>query len=300
MKRKKLNNENLRALLILDSHTTRLQKELWIILKELNVDVLTIPSHTSNETQPLDRVPNAQFKRLLQQVRTFPRKNNMKKELKKFVVEVCDAICGALLPKNIKAGFEKAHVMNEENNVNKLKEDINKYLNELSPVILDSNIKLRFSKRFSISSKILTSDEMLQEFEDNERKKYTSAFEINSNDEQNEYIDEYENEIYGFLDESVFVKEVEECSDEDEENNLNLKKIDEKHKRLRKPSKMFEDWEFTIENMDCSDSDSEMGSTSMKKNLKKEVVKKRKLLKDDDYFENSRNAEKLNGEDDSF
>jgi hypothetical protein len=296
MKRKKLNNENLRALLILDSHTTRLQKELWKTLRELKVDVLTIPAHTSNETQPLDRVPNAQIKRLLQDVRTFPKKTKMKTDLKKFVTEICDSIAGALLPKNVKAGFEKAHVINEENNVNNLKEKIMKYLEELSPIILDSIPKLRFSKRFSISSKVLTSEAMLQEFEENERKKHSSSFEISETNEQSEEIDEEENEIYGFLDQSVFIKEVgEDYSDEEEENDLTLQKMNEKNKRKRKPSKMFEDWEYATENMDYSDLDSELSNKSINNRKNKKLGKKRKLLRDDDYVDISRDIEKLEG-----
>jgi hypothetical protein len=52
-----------RALLLLDGHSTRLQKGIWEQMKENNVDVLCIPAHTSNFTQPLDQTVNAQFKR---------------------------------------------------------------------------------------------------------------------------------------------------------------------------------------------------------------------------------------------
>jgi hypothetical protein len=62
-KRKKSLLKEKRALLIIDGHSTRLQKELWDAAKESSVDVLCIPAHTSNSTQPLDQTVNAQFKR---------------------------------------------------------------------------------------------------------------------------------------------------------------------------------------------------------------------------------------------
>lgn len=94
-----------RALLLLDGHSTRLQREIWVELNKKNIDVLCIPAHTSNFTQSLDLCVNGQFKRLLGNVRGFPKKNEMEKKLKIFVGQVCDSIYDALKPKIVRKGF---------------------------------------------------------------------------------------------------------------------------------------------------------------------------------------------------
>jgi hypothetical protein len=96
--------KNKKALLLLDGHTSRYQRDLWETMKENNVDVLCLPSHTSNITQPLDLCVNANFKRALHTVQNFPKKHEMKDKLKSFVSSVCDKMYEALKPKIIRKG----------------------------------------------------------------------------------------------------------------------------------------------------------------------------------------------------
>jgi hypothetical protein len=90
---------------LIDGHATRLQKEIWEKMKEYEVDVLCIPSHTSNITQSLDLCVNAQFKRLLHSVGAFPKKTEMQKKLKDFVSSVCDKMYACLEPHFVRKGI---------------------------------------------------------------------------------------------------------------------------------------------------------------------------------------------------
>jgi hypothetical protein len=56
---------NARSLLILDSHPSRRNPQLWRECAENRIDVPTIPAHCSHLLQPLDRGVNAAYKRKL-------------------------------------------------------------------------------------------------------------------------------------------------------------------------------------------------------------------------------------------
>lgn len=127
-KRRKLGKPLEPALLILDGHSTRLQYELWDELSEANVDVLVIPSHTSNMLQPLDLCVNARFKQCLLNNKSFPNKTEMKNKLIPFIRSVTDNIHEALSPEAIRKGFYEAHILNKENDFEKLKVSINEFI----------------------------------------------------------------------------------------------------------------------------------------------------------------------------
>ncbi|KAA6374769.1 MAG: hypothetical protein EZS28_029705 [Streblomastix strix] len=63
--KKESNEVELRSLLIIDGHGSRIQPELWRIAYSQGIDVLTIPSHSSTVVQPLDCGTNATFKQKL-------------------------------------------------------------------------------------------------------------------------------------------------------------------------------------------------------------------------------------------
>jgi hypothetical protein len=129
MKRDKLQNQQARALLILDGHPTRDQFQLWKELNEDNIDVLVIPAHTSNILQPLDRVVNGNFKISLQQMRSF-KKKEISKNLNQFLREVSTCIYTALNPAAVRKGFHLARACNENNDLLELENEINKYVIE--------------------------------------------------------------------------------------------------------------------------------------------------------------------------
>jgi hypothetical protein len=115
MKRSKVQKKN--ALLIIDGHSTRLQRKIWEDLHALDIDVICIPAHTSNITQSLDQVVNAQFKRRLQDVKGFPKKKDMEEKLEDFVSSVCDKIAGSLKVETIRSGLLCIYVYNMINNL---------------------------------------------------------------------------------------------------------------------------------------------------------------------------------------
>ena len=63
-KRRFLNCETEMALLVLDSHSSRLTSEVWRECAAQNIIAVTIPSHTSHFLQPLDCGPNGTMKKV--------------------------------------------------------------------------------------------------------------------------------------------------------------------------------------------------------------------------------------------
>jgi hypothetical protein len=114
LKRVLLKKPEERALLILDGHTTRMNLNLWQKFHDEKVDVLILPSHTSNILQPLDLCVNGYFKGLLKDVVPFPTKTQMKEKLVIFVREITDRIHDCLSSSAIRKGFWKAKIINEE------------------------------------------------------------------------------------------------------------------------------------------------------------------------------------------
>jgi hypothetical protein len=131
-KRKKLKNENQRALLILDGHSTRQQVEIWEEMKKQNIDAVIIPSHSSNLTQPLDQTVNGNFKRLLEKIPSLPKKKKeIEENLPQFIANVNDCAQACLSPRCVREGFEKALVVTKDNKIGTLKEKTDEYLKQL-------------------------------------------------------------------------------------------------------------------------------------------------------------------------
>ena len=63
-KRKFLNYQTEKALLVLDSHSSRFNSQVWKDCAANNIIALTIPSHTSHFLQPLDCGPNGVMKKV--------------------------------------------------------------------------------------------------------------------------------------------------------------------------------------------------------------------------------------------
>jgi hypothetical protein len=123
----KLNKPLARALLIIDGHPTRLQLDLWKDLNTFNVDVLIIPSHTSNYLQPLDLCANGYFKACLEKSKSF-RKNEIKEKINEFLQEITNCAHKALSPDSIIKGFRLAYLCNEQHDIGLLEENMNKFI----------------------------------------------------------------------------------------------------------------------------------------------------------------------------
>lgn len=64
-RRKKLTGPHRRGLFIVDGHSSRMNPELWKAFADADIDLVTLPAHTSHITQPLDLCVFARFKRFL-------------------------------------------------------------------------------------------------------------------------------------------------------------------------------------------------------------------------------------------
>jgi hypothetical protein len=138
-----LKKENQRALLILDGHSTRNQFEIWRQLQQKNIDVLILPSHSSNFTQPLDVCVNAGFKQQLSKLENYPGKNKTKENINLFMRQVRDCIHLALNLESIKTFFIRALILDKQNNLQTLENQIQSLL-QTFPVVCPIHLTVYF------------------------------------------------------------------------------------------------------------------------------------------------------------
>ncbi|KAK2940912.1 hypothetical protein BLNAU_24178 [Blattamonas nauphoetae] len=105
-RRERLQNQNSRALLIFDGHSSRMDRKLWEELGGHGIDSLCLPSNTSSLTQPLDHAPNASFKAALDQVVGMPKKSRRSAEFVDWVIQIQSAARKALSWNLISSAFK--------------------------------------------------------------------------------------------------------------------------------------------------------------------------------------------------
>ncbi|KAK2954762.1 hypothetical protein BLNAU_10247 [Blattamonas nauphoetae] len=96
-----------RALLIIDGHSSRHNLDLMDWLAERGVDVIILPSHSSEFLQPLDQLPNKKWKEGLCGV-TFPSRRKDERGRDHFLDRVFAAIDSAMNSECIRNGFKMA------------------------------------------------------------------------------------------------------------------------------------------------------------------------------------------------
>jgi hypothetical protein len=95
---------NSRSLLFLDSHASRINKNLMTILKNNRIDVVTFLSHSSHLCQPLDLGVNGIFKKKIAQILKVETENPM--ILKNQIMDIVQTASHcALSPPSIKSCF---------------------------------------------------------------------------------------------------------------------------------------------------------------------------------------------------
>ncbi|KAK2963029.1 hypothetical protein BLNAU_2052 [Blattamonas nauphoetae] len=102
-----------RALIILDGHNSRSQPELMAWLAARNVDVIVLPSHTSEFLQPLDQVVNKEWKRALKAV-SLPKNKRDQTQLNTFMNQIDIAVTKALQADYIRKGLRNTGQSFEE------------------------------------------------------------------------------------------------------------------------------------------------------------------------------------------
>ena len=107
LERKRGISQDRRHLLILDGHNSHVTLEVVQKCREVGLDLLTLPSHTSHRLQPLDVGVFAPFKRYFKRYRDAWSVNNKGKGASKqtLAMWVSKALERALTTENITAGF---------------------------------------------------------------------------------------------------------------------------------------------------------------------------------------------------
>jgi hypothetical protein len=106
-----LGNQKAPDLLVVDGHSSRLNRGLWLECAEKNIDVMVLPSHTSHILQPLDLSSNGVFKRALEKAPPFPARRQLESQIGHFLLQLRNAIYQALSPSTIIKGFEEAAII---------------------------------------------------------------------------------------------------------------------------------------------------------------------------------------------
>ncbi|KAK2959213.1 hypothetical protein BLNAU_5771 [Blattamonas nauphoetae] len=94
------------ALIILDGHVSRSQPELMSWLRDHHIDVIILPSHTSEFLPPLDQVVNKEWERALKFV-SLPKDKRDETQLDDFMNKIDDVVTKALQADFIRKGFMK-------------------------------------------------------------------------------------------------------------------------------------------------------------------------------------------------
>ena len=149
-----------RALLILDSHSSRQCAKALSALSDADIDVVTIPSHSSHIVQPLDLLVNGQYKKALAANIDVQEDATSEERLEAFVRGALYAMTEALLPRLVKQSFALAGVwpLNEEQGVK------SKYVTK----VVDSKKKRKRTCRISIDNRLITRGSLIERLEDRE------------------------------------------------------------------------------------------------------------------------------------
>lgn len=102
--------EGSRVLLLLDSHSSRLQPFLWKFVSTFNIDVITFPAHTSHLLQPLDKTVNGALKQSLRSIMATPESTEVKLVREALVSALPTSLSTALHPDVIISGFKKSGI----------------------------------------------------------------------------------------------------------------------------------------------------------------------------------------------
>lgn len=141
-----------RALLLVDSHSSRAAPETLQMLHDNNVDVLTIPSHTSHLLQPLDRGVNSTFKRALDALPSSTCGMTLAERRKEMIVKMVSGTYSAMSPTVITGAFREAGVI-----------PLSSTIVEQLPQVATPPVKKKCRKALRIDGRVLTSTDFIEE-----------------------------------------------------------------------------------------------------------------------------------------
>ncbi|KAH7819822.1 putative DDE superfamily endonuclease [Monocercomonoides exilis] len=115
-RRKLLDMNEDRCLLLLDSHPSRAQPDLWQNFAYKSIDVVSFIPHSTHLTQPLDRGVFAVLKRYFNSNCVVPSSSSIALRRKAVANALPQALQTALLPSTIHSAFEKSAVLSGQSN----------------------------------------------------------------------------------------------------------------------------------------------------------------------------------------
>ena len=153
--------ENERVLLVLDGHSSRSNDKLMERLKAHRIDVLVLPAHSSHILQPLDLTVNGEFKKALTRKRHDMSFENRPKLRQSLLKSTKFALHMALFEDTVMSGFARSGI----EPLSPGPVDKNPCTPAALPATNSTEVKENkaetSTKRFSISNKLLTSDEAI-------------------------------------------------------------------------------------------------------------------------------------------
>jgi hypothetical protein len=99
-----LGNKEAPIVVFCDGHSSRFSTRIWKLMKENNIILICIPSHSSHLLQVLDLYPNQEIKKNIQTIKNIKNTSNDKDKLQ-FLLDIENAVSASLKKSVIKEGF---------------------------------------------------------------------------------------------------------------------------------------------------------------------------------------------------
>ncbi|KAH7821250.1 uncharacterized protein MONOS_15700 [Monocercomonoides exilis] len=161
------------CLLLLDTHSSRAQPDLWMKFADSSIDVITFVPHTTHIAQPLDRGVFAVFKKTINANYEAPSSSSSVVLRREALADVLpQALQTSLLPSTIKSSFAKSGVLSHQ------------WHEVLAKLPKEPSVTLKKrTKRFDYFGKFITDKEFLIEWKKEKDDRKESKNEEKENEE---------------------------------------------------------------------------------------------------------------------
>ncbi|KAH7828516.1 putative DDE superfamily endonuclease [Monocercomonoides exilis] len=154
------NKDEERCLLLLDSHPSRAQPDIWQKFADASIDVVTYIPHSTHLTQLLDRGVFAVLKKCFNTKYVVPSSSSVSLRRKAIADALPQALQTALLPETIVSSFVKSGVLS-----NQWHAVLSTFPDEPSVTLKKKN------RRFDFHGKIITDQDFLDEWRNQKKMK---------------------------------------------------------------------------------------------------------------------------------
>ncbi|KAH7830604.1 putative DDE superfamily endonuclease [Monocercomonoides exilis] len=171
-RRETLKKSDERCLLLLDSHSSRAQPDLWKKFADSSTDVVTFVPHTTHIAQPLDRGVFAVFKKTINANYEAPSSSSVVLRREALADVLPQALQTSLLPSTIKSSFAKSGELSHQ------------WHEVLAKLPKEPSVTLKKrTKRFDYFGKLITDEEFLIEWKKEKDERKESKNEEKDNEE---------------------------------------------------------------------------------------------------------------------